>query len=378
LSLNNKHISTNPGSPATRKMTLTPFLFMFIFSSLSSDYLKAEEIMVNGQASAWVGYTDDWRGGIRYVPQLSLSGKVLEESHIDAEISLNAYIFDDDTDLKLYRSWLRYSTERFEMRLGLQKISFGPAKILRSLMWFDQLDVRDPLELTDGVYALLGRYYFLNNANIWVWGLYGNDDLKGLETFETDEDSVELGGRYQFPVPRGEMAFSFHHRNIDKNDWKGKMSRSMSNGTENRYAIDASFDVGVGLWFEASAGEIGITTRKSGWEKFLTLGTDYTFDISSGIHVLYEHFIESSDSEISEEDRRYSLSALSLDFSIGVLDSVNVIGYYDWEEKKTYAYLGWQRTYDNWMVNLSIFSSRKDETSLYSGNGFLCMLTYNH
>ena len=359
-----------------KKILLLPILILL---SLCSDYSRAEEIVVNGQASVWVGYSDEWQAGIRYIPEMRVSHPLAEGSDIDGEISLNAYIFDDDTDLKFYRLWLRYLSSQFEMRLGLQKINFGPAKIFRSLMWFDRVDVRDPLELTDGVYALLGRYYFLNNANIWVWGLYGNDDLKGLETFETDKDSVELGGRYQFPVPRGEMAFSFHHRNIDKNDWKGKMFRSMSNGTENRYAIDGSFDVGVGLWFEASAGEIGVTTRKSGWEKFLTMGTDYTFDIGPGIHVLYEHFIESSDSEITGvEDRKYSLSALSVDFSIGVLDSFNAIGYYDWEEKKANYYLGWERIYDNWMVNLSIFSSRKDETSLYSGNGFLCMLTYNH
>lgn len=334
--------------------------------------------MVIGQASAWVGYSEDLQGGIRYIPELMVSHRLTEGSDIDGDISLNAYIFDEDNDLKLYRLWARYATSQLEMRLGLQKINFGPAKVLRSLMWFDRVDVRDPLELTDGVYALLGRYYFLNNANIWVWGLYGNDDLKGLETFETDKDSVELGGRFQFPVPRGEMAFSFHHRNIDKEYWKGKMSRSMTNGRENRYAIDGSFDVGVGLWFEASAGEIGITTRKSGWEKFLTLGTDYTFDIGPGIHVLYEHFLESSDSEISGNNNRYSLSALSVDFSITMLDSVNGIGYYDWKEKKAYAFLGWQRTYDNWMVNLSVFSSRKDETGMYGGTGVQCMFTYNH
>ena len=57
---------------------------------------------------------------------------------------------------------------------GLQKINFGSATMLRPLMWFDQVDPRDPLQLTDGVWGVLGRYYFLNNANIWLWGLYGN------------------------------------------------------------------------------------------------------------------------------------------------------------------------------------------------------------
>ncbi|GAI27146.1 unnamed protein product, partial [marine sediment metagenome] len=59
-------------------------------------------------------------------------------------------------------------------------------------MWFDRIDPRDPLQLTDGVYGLLLRQYFLNNANIWVWGLYGNDDLRGWEYLPSEAKSVEF------------------------------------------------------------------------------------------------------------------------------------------------------------------------------------------
>ena len=50
-------------------------------------------------------------------------------------------------------AWLRLSTSRFEARVGLQKINFGSATLFRPLMWFDSLDPRDPLQITDGVYA---------------------------------------------------------------------------------------------------------------------------------------------------------------------------------------------------------------------------------
>ena len=73
---------------------------------------------------------------------------------------------------------------------GLQKINFGSAVLLRPLMWFDSLDPRDPLQLTDGVYAVLLRYYFPNNANLWAWALYGNDSPKGWESAATAEDTV--------------------------------------------------------------------------------------------------------------------------------------------------------------------------------------------
>src|SRR5690606_40300081 len=97
--------------------------------------------------------------------------------------------------IKPYRLWARYSGNQFELRAGLQKINFGSATILRPLMWFDQMDIRDPLQLTDGVWAMLGRYYFLNNANIWLWVLYGNEDPKSWETFRSEEHTSELQSR---------------------------------------------------------------------------------------------------------------------------------------------------------------------------------------
>ena len=87
------------------------------------------------------------------------------------------------------------------VRGGLQKINFGSANLLRPLMWFDQIDPRDPLQLTDGVWGILGRYYFLNNANIWVWGLIGNDQRKGWEVIPSVKNKPEFGFRVQMPIP---------------------------------------------------------------------------------------------------------------------------------------------------------------------------------
>jgi len=41
--------------------------------------------------------------------------------------------------LIIYRGWIRYSGSQFEARVGLQKINFGPAQLLRSLKWFARL-----------------------------------------------------------------------------------------------------------------------------------------------------------------------------------------------------------------------------------------------
>ncbi|MEE9166115.1 MAG: hypothetical protein V3U24_01420, partial [Candidatus Neomarinimicrobiota bacterium] len=83
--------------------------------------------------------------GVRYIPTLSMQFPTTGDNLLDFEISANLsasyqVISTDNTgDASAYRLWLRYSTRRFESRLGLQKINFGPAKLLRSLMWFDRL-----------------------------------------------------------------------------------------------------------------------------------------------------------------------------------------------------------------------------------------------
>ena len=163
-------------------------LMVFLFTPI----LTAQTLEWQGQVSSWLTVRPDpqleGQIGIRYIPTVTLQKNISENYHINGEISVNAYgagyyHSEDDPEkkgrIKPYRLWLRFTTNQFELRAGLQKINFGSATLLRPLMWFDRIDPRDPLQLTDGVYGILGRYYFLNNTNIWLWVLYGNDETKG-------------------------------------------------------------------------------------------------------------------------------------------------------------------------------------------------------
>jgi hypothetical protein len=188
-------------------------------------------IMVRGQLSGWVNVNPAndlpiWTG-IRYIPRLNygipFGGNKLIDFELSPSLSGNTGLrpfgnYETGGDIKSYRVWARYSSARLEVRAGLQKINFGSASLVRPLMWFDQVDPRDPLQLTDGVWALLGRYYFQNNVNIWVWGLYENEGPKTWETGKTGAGEPEFGGRFQVPVPRGETAISFHHRKTGINE----------------------------------------------------------------------------------------------------------------------------------------------------------------
>src|SRR5512133_1230769 len=166
--------------------------------AIPSALIAQDSLTFQGQASAWINLNSGndlpLFGGVRYIPSLDYQIRFLNQKMLDFEFSANingsAGVHPFDTvytlaRLKPYRAWVRYSGEQFEIRAGLQKINFGSASMLRPLMWFDKLDPRDPLQLTDGVWGLLARYYFLNNANLWLWGLYGNDKPKAWEMGKT-------------------------------------------------------------------------------------------------------------------------------------------------------------------------------------------------
>ncbi|MFH1958179.1 MAG: hypothetical protein ABIJ15_06855 [bacterium] len=363
-------------------------LFAVLLCLFTGLLFSASEPEFNGQASGWLmsgGALDETYLGFRYIPALNLSHTLKNNLKLDAEAAYdircqtalnNGGDFPDNTDIEFYRFWVRCTRPQDELRLGRQKLNFGPAKILRTLRWFDRLDIRDTLQITEGADALLYRRYFPDNSNIWGWVIYGNEGRKGLEMCGSEEGRPEIGGRWQFPVPRGEMALSTHRRCVDKSEWNSVMSEPMSGGQEIRLAADGNWDIGPGLWFETAVEETDINKNSRYWRKLATVGADYTLE--SGIHLQGEHFIHSSGSKMTDHDDAYKISAVSADFVISLLDSITAIGYYNWKECRTYHYAGWQRKYDNWQFDISVFSSAEDSTSSFGGKGAQCLVTYNH
>jgi len=265
-------------------------IFLFLVITIPVLFLAtgagALEFDFSGQLSGWTMETHaggKWYNGtgLRYIPQLNLEQPVGEESFIDLEISLNGFLAtkDNDTDknydLDLYRAKLRYATAQSETRIGLQKINFGPARLLRSLRWFDRIDPTDPLQLTEGVYALRYKYDAANNSSAWLWGLYGNKNPKGYELFPTVLDNPEFGGRLQYPFLDGEIAGTFHTRRVDASDLHIK------DFTENRFALDGQWDIGIGIWFEAVFQKQHTDIFPYDWTRQITVGADYTFGVGN-------------------------------------------------------------------------------------------------
>lgn len=360
--------------------------------------IAQDSLQFKGQLSGWLNLNPDISfpvyAGLRYIPTLNYQIRQKNEQVIDFEASANLYgsagFYPFDTGsaegkIKPYRVWARYSTSQFEVRLGLQKINFGSAAMLRPLMWFDRIDPRDPLQLTDGIWGLLGRYYFLNNANIWLWFLYGNEGPKTWETGKTSSGIPEIGGRFQAPVPRGVVALSYHFREADTREL-GDDIPAYEQVAENRVGIDGKWDLGIGLWIEGAwigkNRNTGIFTH----EEIINFGSDYTFGLGNGLNVIIEQLFFSYDETAFEFSNAYSFTGSSLSYPLGIADNVSAIVYYDWMNNNLYNFVNWKRQLNRfsfylmayWNPETYLLPQQAESGELFAGKGVQIMLVYNH
>ena len=367
-------------------------------AGISTSYSQPLELQ--GQLSGWTVVTKnksiESQIGIRYIPALSLEKSFTNGLTIDSELSANAFgtrqfhsleKSASGSKIKPYRLWLRFSSSQFEARLGLQKINFGSATFLRPLMWFDRIDPRDPLQLTDGVYGFLGRYYFLNNANIWLWGLYGNDETKGWEAIPSDKKMPEYGSRVQVPLFTGEIAVTYHHRNADfQNQDFAALISPKNQFPEDKFGLDGKWDIGIGLWFEVVFIHQDVVISMLRYQRLINLGLDFTFEFGNGLNIMGEYFSIATSEKALGAGEGMSFSAVSLNYTLDLLDNLTAMVYYDWENKNFYRFINFQRTLDNWSFYLIGFWNpdqfriyqNQPEKNLFAGKGLQVMVVFNH
>ena len=224
--------------------------------------------------------------------------------------------------------------------------------------------------------ALLARYYLLDNTNLWLWGLLGNDAPKGWELLPTDDREIEYGGRLQIPAGPGEIAAGYHHRRAD----------ASALVPEDRYALDGKWDATVGLWFEAVLTHQHSEFLRLPYRRLAVLGVDYTFDLGEGLTVLGEHLVADVSATAFGSGAGSGTSALSARYRWGVMDELGVIVYRDWRQDDFYNSVSWRRTYDHWAVNLLVFANPdgpalavgQSRGDLLSGTGAQILVSFNH
>jgi hypothetical protein len=252
-------------------------------------------------------------------------------------------------------------------------------------MWFDRVDPRDPLRLTKGVYGIQGKYYFRNNAGIWLWMLIGNKDTKGWETVPSKISRPEIGGRIQLPVPKGEMAFTYHNRRAQFPDnWQPPVTGSKTFG-EQKFGYDVKLDLGIGLWAETSISYLN-QTETDRFTRAVTLGAEYTFGILNGLNITAEHMFYGSSDKLFSKGSNLSFTGISAGVPLSIITRLSAIVFYDWKNNGFYRFANLSFTFDNLSLNVigfwnpdqfSLFNYGKGP-NLFSGYGGQVMIVYNH
>ncbi len=271
-------------------------LALLVIGLLLGSSLRGQGLHLKGQLWGSVTRGNDPAPGrenveetIGYIPTFSLARQLGPLSVLDLEAAyslgavLDGAFGTGDAGIvsfdKLYRLWGRFATEKFELRLGLQKIAFGPGMVLRPLMWFDTLDLRDPTGQTEGVGALRLKWYPWPNLALWGWVV--RPDYK---------EYASPGGRIEYTLGAAEFGLTYHHNKASPLDF---VSRPLLpfDSEENRLALDTRLDWKIGLWSEVMIAQ----ATKKWWDgeknnlQRVMVGGDYTFPWGDGVYVTVEH-----------------------------------------------------------------------------------------
>ncbi|MBT3848467.1 MAG: hypothetical protein HON82_09680 [Candidatus Marinimicrobia bacterium] len=307
-----------------------------------------------------------------YIPTLSLFKNLSNNQLVDIEWAYRldrAYSGDSllHNNESHHRYWVRYASEKLEARLGLQKIVFGPSFVLRSLSWFDTIDLKDPTGQTDGVEAFRLRWFPSNSLSIWSW------------TILNDQDTLSYGSRVELSNSAGEWGLTYHQDPSKSLKVIGQIGIPVS-GSHNRIAIDYRYDGFIGFWNESAL----IKSNRSDII-MATIGADYTLPISNGILIMAEYMSISNKFDSYESSQSYT--ALMASMPLGMVHQLMFISQFDLEEDRSYNYLRWSSTYDHYSLNfiLSISPKRSQYLPITMpnslagfGTGFQFMFIYNH
>ena len=309
-----------------------------------------------------------------YIPTLSLFKELSDNQLIDIEWAYRldrAYSGDSllHNNESHHRYWIRYSSEKLEARLGLQKIVFGPSFVLRSLSWFDTIDLKDPTGQTNGVEAFRLRWFPSNSLSLWSWAINNN------------QDTLSYGSRAEVSNSAGEWGLTYHQDPSKSLQPIGQIGIPIS-GSHNRIAIDYRYDGFIGIWNESAL----ISSDRTNII-MATVGADYTLPIFNGILVMAEYMSISNKIDLDESSLSYTVLMASM--PLGMVHQLRFISQFDLEEDRSYNYLRWSSTYDHYSLNfiLSISPKRTDynipDESLPKslagfGNSLQFMFIYNH
>ena len=364
-------------------------IILLVIYLCASAVTLAQSFSLKGQLWGSVIHGDDPPVGrssfettLGYIPMLSLSRDLSINRFVDLEWGYRmGKVYAGDYAISSieepYRLWLRYSTDQIEARLGLQKIAFGPAMVLRSLAWFDTIDPKDPTGQTEAVEAFRLRLFPTSSLALWLWSI------------NNDQDTLSYGGRAELSTSIGEWGLTYYQDPTELGQSVGQFPIFIS-GPHQRAAMDYRYDGYFGFWFEG-VGIFADSKQDVELNRFtlLTLGADYTIPVGSGMLIMAETMKINGSSTAEDISSDQTYTALMASLPINMLHQLMFIAQIDWDNNHMYNYLRWGVTYDRFSLNfiLSISPRRGDyniateylpKTVAGFGTGLQFLLIYNH
>ena len=297
-----------------------------------------------------------------YMPKTYYSYHINEELIFDLEhVFFFRENYNSNVELKSipYRSWIRFSDNIFDIRIGMQKIAFGSALFLRPLAWFDSLDFRYTTGQTDGVESMRFILSPSNNLAIWFWCIQNDISnqsygarmeisavgfLEGNWGFTYYRDT-ESSPHFPYPILLNQFESNSSNQNINHN---------IGFSENHRFGLDYRYDGDFGFWLESCYNDFD----KYGNLSLLTFGADYTFPVLNGLlissEIMFSKYSFRSSLDVFNtlalsDIEQYSVLYLSMP-----IDHINNFSFYsimDWDRNITDNLLRWSSVYNSFSID---------------------------
>lgn len=206
---------------------------------------------------------------------------------------------------ELFRAWMRYEKDDFNIRGGRQQILFGAASLFRPLGFFDTRIISGIIPLTRGVDGVRSTYFPTSTSSIQGWAVpaqTGNRVIVGMRG-EANFGPIEAGGVIQYH-PTTDLPFLADF-NLEMAQLGYHLKGENIIGFWNESRLDFLLDQpGEPLRFDT------------------VLGVDYTFNIGQGLHILLEYFLRTQEKGFTnldpKQDRTIQVLGLQLDQPMGI------------------------------------------------------------
>ena len=326
--------------------------------TLSLGGLAAEAQSINHfaleAAQSWLNESPQQDYRLLWRPEINLDIFSVDTGSIKASLSSQSqYIpanLSPGISTKLYRAWISADYHANSVRIGLQRLNFGTASLIRPMQWFDRLNPLDKSEETEGVKAIVTNFNLGAVSRLQIWTVLGEDRPKGNESFASKEDAIEPGARLELPLGRIQTGLAYHTRKLEQ-------TALVPDSREHRLGLDLRWDGLFGLWLESSASLFDHAVFSPIPELNLSygMGADYTFGVGNGLYLRQETALfHSSPADLSALKNQKVITAVMGTYPLGLLDQAQVLCSADWKAQDFSAGMLFSRYYDYWGLSLGL------------------------